>query len=66
LGCAKITGVVNRAVGKTLTAKRRFEQSQAEAEAAQQRAMEANAKIEQIVEAIRTQLPSRENLSAPN
>ena len=31
----------------------------AEAEAAQQRAIEANAKIEHIVEAIRTQLPSR-------
>ena len=39
---------------------------EAEARAAEQQAMEANAKIEQIVEAIRTQLLSRKNLSAPN
>ena len=39
--------------------------AEAEARGAQQRAIEANAKIEHIVEAIRTQLPSREDLSAP-
>ena len=39
--------------------------AEAEARVAEQRAIEANAKIEHIVEAIRTQLPSREDLSQP-
>ena len=43
----------------------RLRLAEAEARGAQQRAIEANAKIEHIVEAIRTQLPSREDLSAP-
>ena len=43
----------------------RLRLAEAEARGAQQRSIEANAKIEQIVEAIRTQLPSREDLSAP-
>ena len=43
----------------------RLRLAEAEARAAQQRAIEANAKIEHIVEAIRTQLPRREDLSAP-
>ena len=43
----------------------RLRLGEAEARVAQQRAIEANAKIEQIVEAIQTQLPSREDLSAP-
>jgi chromosome segregation ATPase len=43
----------------------RLRLAEVEARAAQQRATEANAKIEHIVEAIRTQLPSREDLSAP-
>jgi len=43
----------------------RRELAKKSARAAQQRATEANAKIEHIVEAIRTQLPSREDLSAP-
>jgi len=43
----------------------RLRLAEAEARAAQQRAIEANAKIEHIVEAIRTQLPSREDLSTP-
>ena len=43
----------------------RLRLAEAEAKVAQQRATEANAKIEHIVEAIRTQLPSREDLSAP-
>jgi chromosome segregation ATPase len=38
--------------------------TEAEATEAQQRAMEANAAIEKIVGAIRSQLPSREDLSA--
>ena len=38
--------------------------TEAEATEAQQRAMEANAAIEKIVWAIRSQLPSREDLSA--
>ncbi|HXY57434.1 MAG TPA: ABC transporter permease [Methylocystis sp.] len=38
--------------------------TEAGARDAQQRAMEANAAIEQIVEAIRTQLPAREDLTA--
>jgi len=42
----------------------RLRVAEEEARVAQQRAIEANAKIEQIVEAIRTQLPSREDLSA--
>ncbi len=46
-------------------AEERVRLTEAEARAAQQRAIEANAKIEQIVEALRTQLPSREDLSAP-
>jgi len=41
----------------------RLRLAEAEGRFAQQRANEANAKIEQIVEAIRTQLPSREDLS---
>jgi chromosome segregation ATPase len=44
----------------------RLRLADAEASAAQQRRMEANAKSEQIVEAIRTQLRSRKNLPAPN
>jgi len=44
----------------------RLRLAEAEARVAQQRAIEADAKIEQIVEAIRTKLPSREDLSAPN
>jgi chromosome segregation ATPase len=44
----------------------RLRLADAEARAAQQRRMEANAKSEQIVEAIRTQLRSRKNLPAPN
>ena len=44
----------------------RLRLSDAEARAAQQRTMEANAKSEQVVEAIRTQLRSRKNLPAPN
>ena len=43
----------------------RLRLAEAEARAAQQRAIEANAKIEHIVDAIRTQLPSREDLSTP-
>ena len=43
----------------------RLRLGEAEARVAQQRAIEANAKIEHIVEAIRTQLLSREDLSAP-
>jgi chromosome segregation ATPase len=43
----------------------RLRLAEAEARAAQQRATEANAKIEHIVEALRTQLPSREDLSTP-
>jgi len=43
----------------------RFRLAEAEARVAQQRAVEANAKINHIVEAIRTQLPSREDLSTP-
>jgi methyl-accepting chemotaxis protein len=43
----------------------RLRLAEAEAGVAQQRANEANAKIGHIVEAIRTQLPSREDLSAP-
>jgi len=43
----------------------RFRLAEAEARVAQQRAVEANAKIDHIVEAIRTQLPSREDLPAP-
>jgi hypothetical protein len=42
----------------------RLRLAEAEARAAQQRAIEANAKIEHIVKALRTQLPSREDLSA--
>jgi hypothetical protein len=42
----------------------RLRLSEAEAKAAQQGVIVANAKIEHIVEAIRTQLPSREDLSA--
>ncbi len=38
--------------------------TEAEATEAQQRAMEANAAIEKIVGAIRSQLPGREDLSA--
>ena len=38
--------------------------TEAEATEAQQRVMEANAAIEEIVGAIRSQLPSREDLSA--
>ncbi|MGA9600304.1 MAG: ABC transporter permease [Methylocystis sp.] len=44
----------------------RLRLAEAEGRVAQQRAVEANAKIEQIVEAIRTQLPSRDDLSSPN
>ena len=44
----------------------RLRLSDAEARAAQQRTMEANAKSEQVVEAIRTQLRSRKNLPASN
>jgi len=43
----------------------RLRLAEAEARAAQQRAIDANAKIEHIVDAIRTQLPSREDLSTP-
>ena len=42
----------------------RLRLAEAEATAAQQGVIEANAKIEHIVEAIRTQLPSREGLPA--
>ncbi|ARN81692.1 hypothetical protein [Methylocystis bryophila] len=44
----------------------RLRLSEADARAAHQRSAEANAKIEQIFEAIRTQLPSREDLSPAN
>jgi chromosome segregation ATPase len=40
--------------------------AEADAKGAHLRANEAHAKIEQIVEAIRTQLPSRDDLSSPN
>jgi hypothetical protein len=43
----------------------RLRRGEADARVGHQRATEANAKIEQIVEAIRTQLPSREDLFAP-
>ena len=44
----------------------RLRLAEADARGAHLRAHEANSKIEQIVEAIRTQLPSRDELSAPN
>ena len=44
----------------------RLRLAEADAKGAHLRANEANAKIEQIFEAIRTQLPSRDDLSGPN
>ncbi len=44
----------------------RLRLAEADARGAHLRANEAHAKIEQIVDAIRTQLPSRDDLSAPN
>ncbi len=46
--------------------KDRLRLAEEEARAAQKRRMEANARSEQIVEGIRAQLRSRENLAAPN
>ena len=43
----------------------RLQSAEADARVGHQRATEANAKIEQIVGAIRTQLPRREDLSPP-
>jgi len=43
----------------------RLQLAEADARVGHQRAIEANAKIEQIVEAIRTQLPRREDFSPP-
>ena len=49
---------------RQLAVEERVRLTEAEATEAQQRAMEANAAIEKIVGAIRSQLPSREDLSA--